>query len=57
MRKNRRGTQGKLYAIKTQAVCAKEGVAYTPLPKGVARHMVVVLNQPDGHGNVKFAIV
>jgi hypothetical protein len=57
MRKNRRGTQGKLYTIKTQAACKKEGIAFTPLPKGVAGHMVIVLNQPDGHGNIKFATV
>ncbi|KAF2467022.1 uncharacterized protein BDR25DRAFT_359073 [Lindgomyces ingoldianus] len=38
---NRRGTQGKLYTIKTQAACKKEGIAYAPLPKGVAGHVVV----------------
>jgi hypothetical protein len=57
MRKNRRGTQGKLYTIKTQSACKEEGVAYTPLPKGVAGHMVVALSQPDSHNNVEFATV
>jgi hypothetical protein len=57
MRKNRRGMQGKLYTIKTQAACKKEGVAHAPLPKGVAGHMVVGLSQPDRHNRVKIATV
>lgn len=56
-RKNRRGMQGKLYRVKTQSTCKEEGIAYTPLPKGVARHMIVVLSQPDSQRKVKFATV
>ncbi|KAF9728614.1 hypothetical protein PMIN01_13442 [Paraphaeosphaeria minitans] len=56
-RKNRRGMHGKLYMIKTQPTCKEEGIAYTPLPKGVMGHMAVVLNQPDSQRKVKFATI
>jgi hypothetical protein len=57
MRKNKRGVQGKLYTIKAKSACIKEGISYSPLPKGVAGHMVVVLSEPDSQNNVKFATV
>lgn len=57
MGKNRWGTRGKLYTLKSRTACQEEGIAYAPLPNGVAGHMVVALTQPDHLGNVMFATV
>ncbi|KAF2158307.1 hypothetical protein M409DRAFT_31163 [Zasmidium cellare ATCC 36951] len=49
--------QGTLYRVRSRLVCAEDGIAYQPVAKGVARHMVVALSEPDELGVVKIATV